>query len=620
MNRFPIIFKSLLLFLWGWFFLNQQANSQVTTQVYSENFNSGTGGWTIGGYAPSWKHGIPSLPNIASNGTPCFVTGDAGASAADPLTQCISFPGATTNGNFYNCCERSFVESPSIDLTGIASPMVSIDFNLHCEQTFDGAKLQISINGGLNWSDVGAYSGSSYETFPSSVNCRETNWYNKSGVNYLNSTSGGCSNVSFSFGGGNSGWSGGCGQGSGGACSNPDSHGTNGWITATHCLTQAANKPDVRLRVVFGAGSQTYSDGIGFDNVKIFNVFPVTAFTAVQNNACQPVIQFNNLTDCAANFVWDFGTSGTGNSSTAVNPLFTYDSAGTYLVTLSATDFCGGSRQITQQVFVNPGIAALIDTIYTTNSGVCNTILDSLVIEVSPAIPGFPPYNVSYNFNGISQPPVTTNNLSIVIPNIGTGVVDGIILMDGSGCELVFPNSYLIPFNSDGIAVDAGNDTTILIGNEVVLEASASLATSFSWNGPSIFTDPLLAQITAYPQNSSPYQVTATSVNGCTASDEVVVTVKDNLPCDLYYVPNSFTPNGDGKNEKLEVIVSPEMRVSEYKMDVYNRWGQSIYSSSNPDTGWDGGDAGTGIYLINVNFTCTSQKKSRFTGTVTLIK
>ncbi|MBK8414229.1 MAG: hypothetical protein IPL22_06745 [Bacteroidetes bacterium] len=86
---------------------------------------------------------------------------------------------------------------------------------------------------------MGAYSGSDAK-YPPSVNCRKTNWYNKSGVNYLNSTSGGCSNVSFSFGGGNSGWSGGCGQGSGGVCSNPDSHGTNGWITATHYLNSGS--------------------------------------------------------------------------------------------------------------------------------------------------------------------------------------------------------------------------------------------------------------------------------------------------------------------------------------------------------------------------------------------
>ncbi|MBK6640259.1 MAG: hypothetical protein IPG39_03000 [Bacteroidetes bacterium] len=42
------------------------------------------------------------------------------------------------------------------------------------------------------------------------------------------------------------------------------------------------------------------------------------------------------------------------------------------------------------------------------------------------------------------QPPVTTNNLSIVIPGIGSGFVDQIILIDGSGCDVAFPNSFSI--------------------------------------------------------------------------------------------------------------------------------------------------------------------------------
>ncbi|MBK8414230.1 MAG: hypothetical protein IPL22_06750 [Bacteroidetes bacterium] len=53
----------------------------------------------LSGYAPSWKRGVPSLPNSIQWNT-CFVTGDAGANAVDPLTQCITIPGATTTQQF----------------------------------------------------------------------------------------------------------------------------------------------------------------------------------------------------------------------------------------------------------------------------------------------------------------------------------------------------------------------------------------------------------------------------------------------------------------------------------------------------------------------------------------
>jgi hypothetical protein len=153
--------------------------------------------------------------------------------------------------------------------------MLSLDINLFCEQTFDGAKVQISLNGGLSWQDVGSYSSSTYQVFPNALNCREQNWYNKNNINYLNGTSGGCGAVSFSLGGTNSGWSGGCAQAASGACISNDIHGTNGWVTATHCIPQAANQTSFKLRIGFGSGSQVYSDGIAFDNVKILDVYPV---------------------------------------------------------------------------------------------------------------------------------------------------------------------------------------------------------------------------------------------------------------------------------------------------------------------------------------------------------
>ncbi|MBK8414228.1 MAG: PKD domain-containing protein [Bacteroidetes bacterium] len=83
--------------------------------------------------------------------------------------------------------------------------------------------------------------------------------------------------------------------------------------------------------------------------MKIFDVFPVTAFTAVQNSACQPEIQFNNFTGCAASYVWDFGTSG-GKQFHRVNPMFSYDLPGTYLVTLSATEQIVAGPDKLQQV------------------------------------------------------------------------------------------------------------------------------------------------------------------------------------------------------------------------------------------------------------------------------
>ncbi|MFA6873472.1 MAG: gliding motility-associated C-terminal domain-containing protein [Bacteroidaceae bacterium] len=62
-------------------------------------------------------------------------------------------------------------------------------------------------------------------------------------------------------------------------------------------------------------------------------------------------------------------------------------------------------------------------------------------------------------------------------------------------------------------------------------------------------------------------------------------------------VPNTFTPNGDGQHDVLKVQY--ESLVS-FKAAVFNRWGKKLYSWTNPEGGWDGGDAKAGVYFIVV--------------------
>jgi gliding motility-associated-like protein len=54
-----------------------------------------------------------------------------------------------------------------------------------------------------------------------------------------------------------------------------------------------------------------------------------------------------------------------------------------------------------------------------------------------------------------------------------------------------------------------------------------------------------------------------------------------------FYLPNAFTPNGDGLNDSFGVIQIYDY-VSRYHMSIYNRWGQMIFETSNINNGWDG--------------------------------
>jgi gliding motility-associated-like protein len=56
----------------------------------------------------------------------------------------------------------------------------------------------------------------------------------------------------------------------------------------------------------------------------------------------------------------------------------------------------------------------------------------------------------------------------------------------------------------------------------------------------------------------------------------------------LYYVPNTFTPDGDENNNVFEPIVFAGVDNDDISFEIYNRWGEMIYKTSDPTEGWDG--------------------------------
>lgn len=69
-------------------------------------------------------------------------------------------------------------------------------------------------------------------------------------------------------------------------------------------------------------------------------------------------------------------------------------------------------------------------------------------------------------------------------------------------------------------------------------------------------------------------------------------------------IPNVFTPNGDGKNDEFKVWYSS---VKEFNMIIVNRWGRTVYKSTDPNKGWDGriggSSAAPGVYYYDVTWT-----------------
>ena len=118
---------------------------------------------------------------------------------------------------------------------------------------------------------------------------------------------------------------------------------------------------------------------------------------------------------------------------------------------------------------------------------------------------------------------------------------------------------------------------------------------SFKWSfGDSSFSD--LANPVHIYQNSGVFdvQLTVSDSNLCIDSVIKQIAIKLNFN---FYIPNSFTPNGNLINDSFGPVGDIFRNCKRYKFSIYNRWGERIFFSNNVSEKWDGENAQSGLYL-----------------------
>ena len=175
------------------------------------------------------------------------------------------------------------------------------------------------------------------------------------------------------------------------------------------------------------------------------------------------------------------------------------------------------------------------------------------------------------------------------------------------------------------LTVSAGKDTSVTIGQALQLTATgADPNYTYSWL-PNSFLDydaiyNPVATITSTTIDSIRYVVKVTTPEGCTSSDDIMVHVFKNGPEIL--VPTGFTPNGDGMNDILRPVLIGITRFDYF--NIYNRWGQLVFSTSERNKGWDGSYKGTnqpsGAYIYSTQGTDYQGKVIFRKGTSVLIR
>lgn len=280
---------------------------------------------------------------------------------------------------------------------------------------------------------------------------------------------------------------------------------------------------------------------------------------------------------------WDFGDSHT---SQALSPTNYYAAPGFYNVKLIVykVDCSGLNDTINHKIW----IAATPDFLGP-DTAICSPGVIKLGIDNMP--------ESHYLWIGGS----TENEIEIIAP--GTYWME----ITNNGCKL---RDSVDVLSKNAPVIDAGPDTTVCAFNPTILNVQSNGANAYRWNtGETTRSIPV--------SRTGLYFVTVTQ-SGCFVTDSVLVTPGD---CEVF-VPNTFTPNGDGKNETFGV--GTEVAYQSYTMHIFNKWGEIIFATRNMARKWNGTyggkDAPVGTYVWRISYINRKGQRKYEQGNVLLIR
>lgn len=318
--------------------------------------------------------------------------------------------------------------------------------------------------------------------------------------------------------------------------------------------------------------------------------------------------------DPVTSWAWDFGD---GTSSGQQNPVHQYTVPGIYTITL-----------VTQTMAGCIDTARLTDALKVVQSPLISITGDSVACVFSPLTQqGISLRNdtsaVSWLWNFPNGATANSQNPPTQVYTTPGNFTITAIATNSSGCRDTANKGILV---NPLPVIDLPGTMTILSGSSVQIPVTYSPNVStWLWepaNGLSCTTCP---QPAAGPKFNTTYIVNVVDSNSCrnSATIDVVVTCKDaNI-----FIPNTFSPNGDGSNDVFYPRGTGLDRVKVLR--IFNRWGEVVFEKINfpvndPAQGWDGRfngkDPQAGVYVYQVEIYCSNGDLIKFAGNVSLIQ
>ncbi len=296
------------------------------------------------------------------------------------------------------------------------------------------------------------------------------------------------------------------------------------------------------------------------------------------------------------------------------------------------------SAGLSSDTVLNPVATPKVSTTYTiaVSRGIC-TGIDDITITVLPAPRADAGSDTTLCFGdeailsgkgGTSfqwQPATWLDDANSAQPTtlqLDTSSWFSLQVTDAEGCSSLTPDSVFVTVRSR-TRVYAGPDTVAAVNQPLALFAQDMYNSGFSrfeWKpstGLSSTTDAsVFARVSA---DSIQYIVQAFTPEGCSASDSIFIRT---FTGPRFYVPSAFTPDNNGRNDVLKIIAAGFSRLRYF--NIYNRWGQLLFSTANQANGWNGQvkgrNADPGVYVWVAEGMTYAGRRVVQQGTVVLIR
>ncbi|PZR27130.1 MAG: hypothetical protein DI535_12005 [Citrobacter freundii] len=316
--------------------------------------------------------------------------------------------------------------------------------------------------------------------------------------------------------------------------------------------------------------------------------------------------------DPVISYTWDFDD---GTTSALQHPVHYYSSPGNYNVGLTTVTQSGCTNTFTKTTAVK--VVARPDIAITGDSSVC--VFDSLLLSGTFLSPDTSVVTWHWNFpNGntsnVQLPPAQT------YPS-GTFTVYA-FATNSTGCIDTATKQIIIhPLPT----VDMPGQMIIAVGFADTIPASYSAGVNqWAWTPPYALSCSQCPRPIVNPKSTTTYQLAFADVNGCrnSAKIEIVVLCKDAN----FYVPNTFSPNGDGSNDRFYPRGKGLYLIR--SMRVFNRWGEVVFENRNFPAndalaGWDGKYKGNraqpDVYVYQIEIQCDNGELIKLSGNIALI-